>query len=75
MKVYIAICMDRHIDPIINIFRTLEKAIDCCKEYIKDMVRFPEDIKESIIDGWLYYCDYSVEHDYVYVIERELSNP
>jgi hypothetical protein len=74
MKIYIAICQDRHIDTVVRVFDDLEKAISYAKSFVKDCSNFPEDIKEFNVDGWLYHCAYSCEGDFVRVEEGELNH-
>ncbi len=73
MKLYIAICIDRHIDEVVRVFSTPEKAIDYCKRFMKENANYPEEIREEPINGWLYNAIYSSEGDNVRVEESELD--
>jgi len=72
MQIYIAYCNDRHIDPVIRVFKSFKSALEFAKEFVKENARFPEDVKEERVAGWLYYCQYSCEGDSVHVEAGEL---
>lgn len=74
MDLYIAICNDRHSDVCVRVFSDMGKAVEYAKKFMKDNARFPEDIKESFIQGWLYHADYSCEGDSVHV-EKGVLDP
>lgn len=69
MEIYIAICIDRHVDEDIKVFTDSEKAI----EYAKDFVPEGYDILERELtekmkqSGWIYLANYGVEGDHVRV--------
>lgn len=73
MPLYLAICHDRHIDSVVKVFDTPEKAITYAKQFVKDCARHPENINEYPVGGWLYHCEYSNEGDFVRVEEAELN--
>lgn len=75
MRLYVANCIDRHAEPVIRVYSTKEAAIDYCKRFVEQNASYSEYIQESGVDGWLYHCEYSTEHDYVYVEETTLDNP
>lgn len=72
-KIYLVITEDRHTDIDVEPFVDSGEAIAFAKEQVGELNRRPEDIQEQQIDGWLYYCEYSVESDSVRVIEKELN--
>lgn len=77
MKLYIANCYDRHIDPVIKVFDTAEAAIAYCKEFMKEACAHKEYINydESPINGeYLFYIYYQLESDHSYVTETRLNN-
>jgi hypothetical protein len=74
MKLYAAICSDRHIDTVVRVFDTPEKAIAYAKAFVKENCRYPEYIEEEQIDGCLYYSTYSTEEDFVMVEETWLND-
>lgn len=69
MKIYIAECYDRHIDPVIKVYASLESALAYAKAFVHDNARYSDRIQEAYIDQALYYCRYSEEGDYVTVKE------
>jgi len=73
MKIYIAYIADRHTDVDAEVFTSPEPAIAFAKHAAKEYARFPEDYEESQIDGWLFYAQYSVEGDRVWVVEKTLQ--
>jgi len=74
MDIYIAVCKDRHIDVVVKVFSDMGKAVDYAKKFMKTSARFPEDIKESYIKGWLYHATFSCEGDSVHV-EKGILDP
>ena len=73
MKLYIAICQDRHEDTLVRVFDAPEKAIAYAKNFVSDRARVSKDIRESTCFGLLYQCTFSCEGDYVYVEESKLN--
>ena len=67
-KIFIAVCEDRHTDPVIRVFTDEAKAISYAKEFVEQNARHPEDIEEEKT-SWIYACRYSEEGDYVHVEE------
>lgn len=65
MKLYVAYCEDRHVDPVIRVFDTLESANAFARAFMEDNMAHPEHIKHSIVDG--FYCGRYVESDHAYV--------
>jgi hypothetical protein len=74
MKLYIAQCYDRHIDPVIRVFDTPDAAISYAKKFVHDNARYTEDVKEINYNWALYYCEYSSEGDRVYVQDGKLNS-
>lgn len=76
MELYIAICLDRHIDEVVRVFSTSEKAIEYCKKFMEE----EEDVEEQeltqymIEDGWIYYATYGYESNSVRV-EKGILDP
>jgi len=54
------------------VFKSFKSALEFAKEFVKENARFPEDVKEERVAGWLYYCQYSCEGDSVHVEAGEL---
>lgn len=73
MKIYLACCFDRHIDPVIKPFSTEAKAIQFSKDFCKEKAWYTEDIEEKEITRWLFYATYSGDEDYVFVIEEDVE--
>lgn len=75
MKLYIAHCIDRHIDPVIRVFDTFDGALGFVKDWLqKETANTQRQIEEDEVDGWLYYASYSSEDDHVYVTETTLND-
>lgn len=74
MKLFLAHCLDRHIDPVIRVFDTAEGAIAFAKKFIQEEARHPDQIEEEPVKGWLYHATYSSEGDHVYVTETTLND-
>lgn len=75
MDIYIAMCFDRHIDAVVRVYTTAEKAIAFAKGFAQRHAWYPKDIEESEIPGWLYHANFSVESDHVYVVKGTLDPP
>ena len=78
MDLYIAICCDRHIDEVVRVFTTQEKAVEFCKSFVLDNQRTGNDEEEQnygtmLSDGWLYYATYGGEGDSVRVEKGTLD--
>jgi guanylate kinase len=78
MKLYMAICKDRHSDSVVRVFDAPDKAIRYAKTFTHENTSNPEDIKEYLNNamkllGWIYYAKYSSEGDNVRVEECELN--
>lgn len=73
MKIYIVQIKDRHCDTTAKPFCRLVDAIEYAKESATEYNRFPEDLKEHNVDGWLYCIEYSSDGDCCWVTEHELS--
>ena len=74
MELYIAICIDHHIDEVVRVFSTKEKAIDFCKEFADGEYLQEEQLTDAMIqDGWLYLASYGVDGDGVRVEKGTLD--
>ena len=73
MKIYMAECHDRHIDPVVKVFDSPEAAITYAKNFVHDNARHKDSIEEEKVDWALYYCRYSNEGDRVWVKEGKLN--
>lgn len=70
MTIYLTIIEDRHTDVEVYPFSSKEKAVEYAKEYLETC---GNDVRESVVDGWLYHAQYSPEGDSVWVVARELD--
>lgn len=77
MKVYIAVEVDRHTNPTVELFIDLKEATTWAHTQAVQNARLHADVVEQKdpAGDWLYYVTYSEEGDYVFVIERELQLP
>ena len=74
MDLFIAICCDRHIDEVVRVFSSQEKALVYCKEYASNEELEEQELTQSMVrDGWLYYATYGVEGDSVRVEKSTLD--
>ena len=77
MKIYIAIWNDRHTDTTARPFSSASKAITWAKATAKQHSKKDGNYQEHDYgkdDDWLFYIEYTCEHDCIYVIETELDN-
>jgi hypothetical protein len=75
MKVYIAVCKDRHINPVVAAFTTEPLAEKFAREFMDDHMAQPSKIEERHVEGCLLYLVYGDEGDYAFVVESELDQP
>lgn len=75
MELFIAICIDRHIDEVARPFSTLEKAIEYCRLFVPERYNLEEEeLNDSMIrDNWVFYGRFGVEGDNVRVEKRILD--
>jgi len=78
MKIYIAICYDRHVDDEYQAFTDLEDAKAACVEFMDEYSRYGKWVENAdftYTDEWLYYLvfveweDIDVPHAYVRSVE------
>jgi len=74
MDLFIAICCDRHIDEVVRVFSSEEKAVKYCKEFAAYELEEQELTQSMISDGWLFYATYGTEGDSVRV-EKSVLDP
>ena len=72
-KVYVAHLKDRHIDPVVRVFKDKQGAIECAKKWAAEGADEQSDIIEDVIKGWLFYATYNEEGDCVWVTEQDLE--
>jgi len=72
MNVYVAYLNDRHIDPIIEVYKNRDDAIFAAREFMKNNMAHPEHIREKGIEGYEIWLGY-LESDCAYVVETELQ--
>ena len=72
MKIYNVLCNDSHTDTTATPFRDLEAAKVWAKKQAELYCRFPEDLKETHVEGWLYHIEYSCEGDCLWITEHEI---
>lgn len=73
MKIYNVLCRDRHTDTTATPFLDLDKAIEFARESAKSYHKYPEDLFESNIAGWLFHINYSCEGDCLWITEHEVD--
>lgn len=80
--IYIVMIEDRHYDTEAHPFSTPERALDFAKAYLADHADSaahvdPEDASMSAEDltevGWLFYAQYSVEGDCIWVLPKVID--
>lgn len=73
IKIYNVLWEDRHSDTTVKPFTDLNEAIEYAKTQAHESSqKYPEDYKESKIEGWLFYVTYSCEGDCLWITEHEL---
>lgn len=78
MKLYVAYCADRHVDPVVKVFSTPEKAVKFTRQFMYDNMAHSDGIVEEAIDraaeGLLCRFSYKYESDHAYAFEAELDD-
>lgn len=66
MDLFVAICIDRHIDEVVRVFSEEKMAITYCEEFAVANSRHGVTVHqlddEMIKDGWLYFATYGGEN-------------
>jgi hypothetical protein len=75
VKIYLAICQDRHISVQVYPFTECDAAIRMAQRFVEEMAHPEATITSSLIPGWEYYSTYSCEGDCVYVVGADLDLP
>ncbi len=75
MKLFVAVVNDRHVDPMIGVFSTLESAIKWASETFRECVAEPEEIESCDLGDYLFHEVYGEEGDYAWVEETILDEP
>ena len=75
MKIYIAICCDRHHDEDIEVFVRSMDAILYAKDFVPEGYDILEQklTREMTAAGWIYLANYGVEGDHVRVEQNSLN--
>lgn len=73
MDIYIAVCEDRFQGTLIRAFDNEDKAVDYAKKFVVDNAYSPGDIEKETVEGWIYFCKYAGDDDYVYVVKTRLN--
>jgi hypothetical protein len=73
MKIYNVIFQDRNSGIAAKPFLSKEKAIECARESAKNVSKSPMYLKETQVDGWVFYIEYSREGDCIWITEHELD--
>lgn len=74
MKIYSVIWKDRHADTTSKPFLDLDEAIAWARKNVQDICS-PEDYKESTINGWEFFAEYSGEGDCIYITSEFIEEP
>lgn len=69
LKIFIAVCEDRHIDTIVKVFYIKEKAIEYCKEFVPTRYTIKEQVLTEVMKNakWVFFALYGCEGDSVRV--------
>lgn len=69
--VYVAYCEDRHIDPVIKVFRDYEKAVLWVNEWMEQHVAHPDKLTKEDTD-FAYCLSCGEESDQAFIAEVDL---
>ena len=72
MKIFNVLWNDRHTDTTATPFLDFSKAKLWARQQAEECCHFPEDLKETPIDGWLYHIEYSCEGDSLWITEHDI---
>ena len=68
---YLAVVCDRHTDPEYRMSENKSKAVAWARDRFKEVVAYPEEIKENEIKGLYYQATYLEDGDHAYVTTVE----
>ena len=83
MTIYVVMSYNRHIDPEVHLFSTIEKALDYAHQIETEYYYTEEDVKSNNAvmsatslkeAGWLYHRTLSPEGDCVWVLPKEIDD-
>jgi hypothetical protein len=78
MKLYVAYCHDRHVEPEVRVFTDRTTAIEYAKQFMHWSMAHPEGIVAGDedghpIEGYEAYFSYKYESDHAFVVAVELD--
>lgn len=73
MKLYVAYCNDRHVDPVIRVFSDRDKACEFARTFMADNMAHPEHVKVERVQGYILFLRYDLESDHAYVQQVTLD--
>ena len=73
MKVYVAYCHDRHVDPVVSVHQHSDDARHRVDDVMRDAVAHPSMLQREEVEGYVYYLAYGEESDHAFVVECELE--
>ncbi len=74
--IYIALCMDRHTDPVVAAFSEKDRAIKFCHKFVRENSRSHNlnSMVEQRLEGYVFYATYAGDGNYVSVEEVVLDD-
>jgi hypothetical protein len=74
MKLFLACCFDRHTDPVIRPFDTLERAVAFARKFMEENMAHPEGIREALDENGHVTISYEYAEDHAYTEAVELND-
>jgi hypothetical protein len=79
--IWTVVTRDRHIDFDVELFSSMQRAVDRTREIASDLAIRPEDVQPdeqltqgAIDDGWILHITYSIEGDCVIALKRPIND-
>ena len=72
--IYVVLVSDRHSDIQVELFNDLDKAIGYAMSQVEELSNGKYTIDTKRIPGRIWFCRYSIEGDYVCIMERSVNS-
>ena len=73
-QVYVAVCVDRHSDPVVRVFYDVVAATRFARRFMAERVAYPESLDEVAVDGYELFIEYDLESDHAFVVQRTVES-
>lgn len=71
-RLYVAVCNDRHIDPVVMVFTDRARAIEAASIYMREHVACPEKLQKND-SGGRWSISYEFAEDNAFVVSANIG--